>query len=64
MKLSVTYQDGEATRIVRPPSLTQNTVAFHMEGSTAVWLGNGDRDLPEVVEAVESLPFVQAVEVD
>lgn len=64
MKLSVTYHDGEPTRIVRPPSLTQETVAFQMQGSTAVWVGNGDTDLPEVVQGVKQLPFVQAVEVE
>lgn len=64
MELRVTFRDGEPSEIIRPPTLTDDSVTFLMEGSTAVWLGGGGRDLPEVVEAVEKLDFVQATEID
>jgi hypothetical protein len=64
MKLRVTYDDGEPTEIIRPPTLTDEVVGFRMDGSTAVWTGEPAKDLPEVVEQVEALPFVQATEVE
>lgn len=60
MNLQVTYRDDTATRIEREATLTEDYVAFQLEGSTAVWCGQDVADLPDVLDAVEALPFVQA----
>jgi hypothetical protein len=73
MNLEVTYKNSTPERI-RYSSRVYGAVKFHMEGSTAVidgeW-GGLNYNLTEsckqkvrddVIEAVEDLPFVQAVE--
>jgi len=77
MKLEVTYKDGKPTEIVYH-SMVYGLMKFDMEGSTAVvdpeWneitretVNLKDKyemkvHTEDVVEEVEELPFVQAVE--
>jgi len=79
MKLDVTYEDGEPTE-VRFSSMDYGLMEFEMVGSTAVVDPEWNEITREtchlkdeyemqihtkdVVEAVNDLPFVQAVEMD
>jgi len=74
MKLNVTYENGEPLEI-EYHSMVYGLMKFHMEGTTAVvddkWneitadaLADGYEQqvhTSDVVEAVDELPFVQAV---
>lgn len=64
MKLQVTFDDGDPTQIIaRTEHLSQQPM-FIMEGSTAVFIGPAVSERVEsAADAVEQLPFVQAVEV-
>jgi len=62
MKLNVTFRDGEPERI---QSKRYGYVLFEMDGSSAVEKRRTgfitDTEMDDVVDEVESLPFVQAV---